>query len=159
MILPNYNNTSFLENAINNSFLLYREDAIKLLKKSWNEEDLNETSNEQFRAAQYSFAIQLVILIYLDYTRFPSLGWAYYVAKFELEKFSKCLKCYNINLDKILEKFSLPSVLGGIEFQEIEETFIIEEDGDNEEIQTVDIKEFISLEESCTVYIEDNCKQ
>lgn len=157
MILPNNNNTSFLEQAINNSFLLYKDELVVLFKKSWKEEDYNETSYSQFTGSRYLIAIQLAVLVYLDYIRFPSLGWTYYVSKFDLEKYAKCFKCDGINLDKILEKFGLPSVGEGVEHQIVEETLIVEALSFTDSATSISLISLIEKGESCSIFLEDDC--
>lgn len=156
MILPNNKHTSYLENAINNSLLLYREDIIALFKKSWKEEDLNEVSDSQFHAGQLNLAIQLVTLVYLDVIRGVNTDWDYYVSKYNLETYKKCLSCDKINLDKILEKFGLPNVgEKGINFQQIETTFIIEFQNSINTLSSVNVIDILNASESCKIFLDN----
>lgn len=156
-MLPNNNHVSNIENYINQSFLLYKKDILSLYKGSWAEEDLNETSEKQFKGFQYFLAIQLTILVYLDVIRGVNTDWNYFVTKYNLEKYSKCLKCNDINLDKIFEKFNLPKIGElGIDFQEIESTFVIEFEI-NSILISQNIKNILNEEEKCEIFIEDTC--
>lgn len=158
MILPNNNNISFIEKAINNSFLIYKNEIINTFKKSWKEEDNNETSYIQFTGSRYLMAIQLIILVYLDYIRFPSLGWPYYAQKFDLDKYLKCFRCDGINLDKILEQFGLPCIGDGVNFQEIEETLIVENIIlDPVSNSNINILELVSKLDQCFIYLNNDC--
>lgn len=156
MILPNNNNTSYLENAINNSFLYYKKEIIALFTKSWKEEDLNETSENQFKGSQFILAIQLIVLVYQDIIRGVQTDWDYFVSKYELEKYSKCLKCDGINLDKILEIFGLPNIgEKGINFQQIENTFIIEFQNSVNTLSSVNVIDILNEPESCKIFLDN----
>lgn len=127
MYLSTYNKPTFLEERINEAFLYYEKEIIALHKEGWNEEDLNEVTSKHFKVEQYQAIIQLIILIYLEIIRGVNTDWEYYVNKYKLDSYKKCLICYQINIDKILSIFQLPSVgETGINFSQIENSFIVE---------------------------------
>lgn len=160
MSISNYNKTSFIEDRVNEAFLYYEKDIIALHKTQWKDEDLNETSDKHFKVEQYYLVIQLMILIYFEIIRGVNLEWSYYINKYNLVAYKKCLLRHGINLDKILAIFQLPdSSSNGVNFAEIENSFIIENVLDQDSISSTNSFMTILEEgESCVINLETDCK-
>lgn len=106
---------------------LYRTDIMALTDSQINDEDALGVSCKQYRIMQYYLGFYLVVMIYLEMIATKINTWSYYVNKYDLKNKKYNLGCNNISLDKILEIFGLPTVVGsGIEHMNIEGVFIVE---------------------------------
>lgn len=155
------NKITELENYINKSFSLYRNEILALHLKQWKEEDISGKSCSQYKAYKYHLAIYYVILIYLELKQGIHTDWIYYNNKYKLDTIKKCLACDNIILEKLLNIFGLPSTIcdGGIECMSLEESFIIEPELLEETIEynTVNIKDILNNLNTCEILIPSLC--
>ncbi len=128
MFIRRPNQTTVLENYINNFFNTYKVDILNLHNKQWDEEDISGKSCIQYDIFKYYEALYFVILIYLEVKQGIHTKWSYYIDKYYLVHIKKCLACHNIDLDKILNIFGLPIIdcIGGIECMGLEIDFEIE---------------------------------
>lgn len=118
-----------IDNLLKEAFLLYKTDILKLHNKVWKDEDYEGESCNQFVLYQYYLAIYFVVLIWLYVQQNPNKTWVEIEEHFDINNKRKQLACNNIDLDKILNIFSLPlkgTCHGGIENMGFEHCFIIE---------------------------------
>lgn len=130
MLLHQYNNASYLDNKINEFWITFKSDILKLTAKSWKQEDYSGLSYAQWQVAQYHHVLSLMILMYLDIEKNKTIytTWDYYNTKYGIDAKRKCLACDCIDLDKVLTIFGFPFTTcgGGIECMNIENTFIVQ---------------------------------
>ena len=114
----------------------FKEDILSYTLSQWKDEDLKGESYNQWNINRYYGLLYLLILIRIDYDRIGNYkDWSYFVNKYDLIEYKKCLACSNISLDISLNIFNLPIVNDsfnyGIELASIENTFIIDENNSN----------------------------
>lgn len=126
-MLGTYKNLTNIESYINTAFKLYKASIIKNFLAQVNDEELKGENCRQYNFSFY-LAVYLVTIVYQDVIKYPSKSWDYFVTKYDLEKYKKCLACDGIKLDDILISFTLPpvAVSSGINNLQIEKTFEIE---------------------------------
>lgn len=138
MILHQYNNSSYLGVKINDFWIAFKSDILKLTTKSWKEEDNRGSSLTHWKIMQYYNVLSLMILIYFDIEKNKTIysEWSYYNTKYKLDEYRKCLACECIDLDKILTIFGFPfaECTEGIECMNIETTFIVESDSCEDDV-------------------------
>lgn len=113
---------TLLNESINNFFIAFKDDIISKTELQWKEEDYKGNSFVQWKIMKYYYILHLMILIFLEKERNKdTYGWSYYVDKFDLDIFKKCLACDNISIEKAYTAFGfISSSEEGVEFQEIE---------------------------------------
>lgn len=125
-------NITDLNTCIRNYFSTFRADILSLTNTQWNDEDLKGKTLIQYDINRYYSLLYLLVIIYKDYERLGNQKeWSYFVDKYNLNEYKKCLACYNISLDNCLKLFNLQSTDEGIEISLIEQSFIVE----NQELQ------------------------
>lgn len=126
-MLGTYKSPTNLENCINTAFKLFKTSIIKNFLSQVNDEELKGESCKQYNFSFY-LAIYLISIVYQDVIKYPKQNWNYFVIKYKLETYKKCLACSGINLDDVLKCFNLPTVIIGLGINsiKIESTFIIE---------------------------------
>lgn len=121
--------------AINNYFTAFKDDILTYSTKQWKEEDIKGKSIAQWRAMQYYDLMYLLIVLHQEIVRTLHLNcdWSYYVTKFKLDKYQKCIQCEEIDWDKAIDSFGLNDLVpqGGIENMGIEINFVIQNSDKN----------------------------
>lgn len=119
-----------LNTLVNNYFTAFKTQLVNYSTIEWNNEDLKGKSYAQWQAMQYYNLMYLLIIVYKEIIRTKNLNytWSYYVNKFKLDTYRKCLECEGIDFDKALHAFGFDTIFsnGGIESMIIEYSFKIE---------------------------------
>ena len=126
-MLSTYKSPTNLEIYINNAFKAYKNNIVSNFLGEIKDEQLKGESCKQYNFSFY-LALYLVTLVYKDVIKYPNKNWNYFVTKYKLKEYKKCLSCSGINLNNILFSFNLPSIIeqSGIEDLEVEETLEVE---------------------------------
>lgn len=115
-----------LNNYIRSYFSEFRDTIGSTSILQWRDEDLKGYSYQQWNINRYYSLLYLLIILHLDYQRLSKIkDWSYFIEKYNLIEYKKCLACYNISLEKCLEIFNLQNLEVGIELVSIEDTFVI----------------------------------
>lgn len=148
---------SNLNTYINSFFNEFKDDIMIQTNKQWHDEDLKGSSTKQWNVMKYYYLLDLLIIVYNEVERTKDLGynWSYYVNKFDLEKYRKCLACVGIDIDKGLNAFNLGDSISilGIELAQIEDSFIVGDSGST--INPISVKELLETPNYCINYIEE----
>jgi hypothetical protein len=148
-----------LENNMAEAFQFVRKDLLKVYEKQWLEEEFRGESLQIYKAIQYHLAINLVVLMYLDFIE----GFTPYEelkSKYRIKCLIEELACNGIQLKTLLEIFGMPmdklTSGEGIDFVQIDKNHIV--DGIDEpyhRFHNEDICELLKCQRSCTNLITD----
>lgn len=116
---------------------------LALTKEQFNEEDLTGKSFKQYEVNYYWLALGYALVIYIEWMQGLNNDWDYYKEKYDIDCITKSLACKGINFTTILADIGLPNdtIYGKI----IEETFIIEDEVEDEYTEFADISELVEL--------------
>lgn len=146
-----------LINFISDSY----EDIINIHLRDFNFEDIKGKSAEKLKAFYYYLCFYYGLTIYYDYN-ISKLEWSEFVEVEDLNSISKCFSCLGISLNKVLNSIGLPKVEdnlsitnNGIEYFELESTFVIEEE--DSVLVYEDVEELFGNLNYCINLIDINC--
>lgn len=139
--------TTLLDSYIRSYFATFRDTILDYSNKQWNDEDLKGNSYNQWNINRYNSLLYLLTIVRLDFDRLGNYkDWSFFVDKYKLNNYKKCLACYDISLDNCLELFNLPVLTEGIETAIVEESFII---GIEVEISNILFKDLLNSSNIC----------
>lgn len=143
---------------VNSFFTEFKVNILLFTNKQWNSEDLKGSSFYQWKVKKYYDLLYLIILLYTDIQKNIklNLGWQYYVTKYNLVEFKKCLACDNISLDQALNIFGINEIFPNTGIELMEEEFNLEVGtSETSNISSTKIKDLILTPYSCTNYIQN----
>lgn len=138
-------------------FSKYKSTILSLHKKDWNKEDLKGESKIKYEINYYYYAFIYTLLIRLELNDGIKTDKEYYYDKYNILSVTKCFACFNINLKDLFTLFDISfeeDTENGIGIDQIEETFIIEEDTELEQIN-VAIEELLKTAKVCSSIFDD----